>query len=217
MTDLSGRLRRDEVLDLLRAQIIGGALPPGTRIREERIAADHGVSRVPVREALQRLEHEGYLILAPRRGATVATPSPARALEVMVVRRSLEVLAARLAAARRGGEVAGDLQSLVARADVAVGEHRHEELPVLIDRFHELVAVASGNAELVALLAQLRPRVKWMFEFDLENRSVTAWHDHAEILGAISAGQGDRAACLMDSHVERDELDFREQAKVPPA
>src|SRR5438132_168615 len=107
------RLLRDVITDRLREQIVTGALPAGTRILEERLAEEQGVSRVPVREALQRLEREGYLVLQPRRGATVASPSPSRALELMVVRRQLEALAARLAANRRGGDLAGELQRLV--------------------------------------------------------------------------------------------------------
>src|SRR6266850_4913596 len=99
---------RDQIADALRAEIVSGQLEPGTRMREERIASSQGVSRVPVREALQRLEREGYLVLTPRRGATVASPSPQRALEVMEVRRALEVLAVRRAAVARGGDVADE-------------------------------------------------------------------------------------------------------------
>ena len=214
MSEPPHRLLRDVVADALRARIVSGELPAGTRIREERLAEDHGVSRVPVREALQRLEQEGFLVLRPRRGATVASPSPNRALEVMLIRRELENLAARLAAARRGGEVAEELQALVAAGNRAVKTRRHAELPALIDRFHELVAVASGNGELVELLAQLRSRVQWMFEVDLDERSPGAWTDHAEILDAILAGDPVAAAERMDRHVEKDERDYRRKASL---
>src|SRR3977135_4353949 len=103
MTEQKTRPLRDVVADGLRAQIVSGALAPGTRIREERIAIEHGVSRVPGREAVQRLEQEGFLVLTPRRSATVATPSARRVLELMEIRTNLEVLAARLAARRGGG------------------------------------------------------------------------------------------------------------------
>jgi DNA-binding GntR family transcriptional regulator len=208
------RLLRDVITDALRGQILAGTLPAGTRIREERIAADHGVSRVPVREALQRLEQEGYLVLQPRRGATVASPSPSRALELMIIRRHLESLAAQLAAARRGGDEAIELQRLVDEGTRAVVEHRHDEVPHLVDRFHEVVALASGNGELIELLAQLRSRVRWMFEVDLEQRQPAAWADHAAIAEAILAGDPARAAQHMDRHVEKDELDYRR--KVTP-
>ena len=200
---------RDQIAESLRAQIITGALVPGTRVREERIAEERGVSRVPVREALQRLEVEGYLVLTPRRGATVASPSPERALEVMEVRQELEVLAARRAAAVRGGSVAAQLEKVVDRGFAAIEARRLAQIPGLIDRFHDLIAVASGNAELVTLLEQLRARVRWMFEVDVEHRSEGSWADHRAILDAVLAGDERRAAALMADHVARDAALYR--------
>jgi DNA-binding GntR family transcriptional regulator len=207
---------RDQIAEGLRAQIISGVLEAGTRIREERIAEEQGVSRVPVREALQRLEAEGYLVLTPRRGATVASPSRERALEVMEVRRDLEVLAVRRAAAARGGTVAKELGAVVDRGFAAIERRRLEEIPDLIDRFHELIAVASGNTELVMLLEQLRTRVRWMFEVDVEHRSEGSWADHRAILDAVLAGDEGRAVALMDEHVARDEVLYRRMSSNPP-
>jgi len=206
---------RDQIADRLRSQILQGELPPGSRIREERLAEEQGVSRVPVREALQRLEGEGYLVLTPRRGATVATPSRERAVEVMEVRRALENLAVRQAAAARGGSVAKELAAVVDRGFVAIERRRHREIPDLIDRFHHLIAVASGNSELVALLEQLRTRVRWMFEVDVEHRSEGSWNDHREVLDAVLAGDEERAVALMDAHVARDEQLYRSMSPSP--
>jgi DNA-binding GntR family transcriptional regulator len=200
---------RDEIADALRADIIAGRLEPGSRLREEHIAGAQGVSRVPVREALQRLEREGYLVLTPRRGATVARPSPERALQVMEVRRALEVLAVRKAARARGGAVAGELERIVDRGFAAIERRRLASIPPLIDRFHELVAVASGNGELVVQLDELRRRVRWLFEVDVEHRSPGSWADHRAILDAIVAGDARTAARLMDRHVEKDEEVYR--------
>ena len=208
---------RDVVADAVRAEITSGALPPGTRVREEQLALDHGVSRVPVREALQKLAHEGFLTLSPRRGATVATPSPKKAIEVMEIRRSLELLSVRLAAEVRGGDVAGELSKVVQAGSRAVATRQHRRLPPLVDRFHGLIAVASGNQELVGLLDNLRSRVGWMFAVDVETRSEIAWNEHAAILDAVLAGEVELAVRLMDSHVERDELLFRARASEGPA
>jgi DNA-binding GntR family transcriptional regulator len=212
MDELPDRPLRDVIADAVRGQILAGALSAGSRIREERLAADHGVSRVPVREALQRLEQEGYLVLTPRRGATVASPSPGRALELMAIRRTLEVLAAQLAAERRAGRHAAELQSLVAAGTKAVRGKDLDQLPELIEQFHDLVAVASGNGELAELLAQLRSRVRWMFEVDLAERQQEAWADHAAIVEAILAGDTGLAGRRMDEHVAHDERDYRRKA-----
>lgn len=200
---------RDQITDSLRSEIVSGRLAPGARIREEHIATSQGVSRVPVREALQRLEREGYLTLTPRRGATVASPSPERTLQVMELRRALEVWAVRRAAANRGGAVADELRRVVDKGLKAIERGRLGPIPALIDRFHELVAMASGNAELVALLDELRPRVRWLFEVDVERRSPGSWADHQELLDAILAGDEAGAAELMDRHVAKDEDVYR--------
>jgi DNA-binding GntR family transcriptional regulator len=206
---------RDQIAEGLRAQIVTGALQPGARLREEHIAEEQGVSRIPVREALQRLELEGYLVLTPRRGATVAAPSPARALAVREVRRELEVAAARRAAAARGGPVAGELVKVVERGLSAIERRRLAEIPGLIDRFHDLIAVASGNPEMVTLLEQLRARVAWMFEVDVEHRSAASWADHQAILQAVLDGDEARAAALMDEHVAHDEQIYRAMTSEP--
>jgi DNA-binding GntR family transcriptional regulator len=207
---------RDLVADAVRAEIISGALPPGTRVREEQLALDHGVSRVPVREALQKLAGEGFLTLSPRRGAMVSTPSPTKAVEVMEIRRSLELLAVRRAAEVRGGAFAGDLTKVVLAGSRALTARQHRRLPALVDRFHGLVAAASGNQELVVLLDNLRSRVSWMFAVDVETRSDIAWSEHAAILDAVLAGEADLAVRLMDTHVEHDELLFRAKASEGP-
>lgn len=206
---------RDQIADLLRREILSGQLTPGTRLREEHIAAEHGVSRVPVREAIQRLESEGYVTLSPRRGAAVASPEPQRVLAVMEVRRALEVYAVRRAAARRGGEVAAELERVVARALRSLELRRLKPLPALVDRFHELIAVASGNPELVALLDDLRQRVGWLFAVDVARRSPGNWADHEELLAAVLAGDEDGAAALMDRHVANDEAEYRLIAGLP--
>ena len=200
---------RDQIADVLRTQIVTGAMAPGDRLREEHIAEEQRVSRVPVREALQRLEREGYVVLAPRRGARVALPSPERVMHVMEVRRALEVFAARRAADNRGGEVADDLRAVLDAGLRAVAAHDLSDVPGLIDRFHDLVAVASGNSELVQQLDALRSRVRWLFAVDVAHRSEKSWSDHEIILTAILAGDADRAAELMDVHVARDEDLYR--------
>ena len=106
---------RDVIADALRVRIMSGELKPGERLREDAVAEEYGVSRVPVREALRRLESEGFVSLTPYRGATVSQTSRQDSLELMQVRRALETMAARLAAQNRGGPVAGDLLGDVLR------------------------------------------------------------------------------------------------------
>jgi DNA-binding GntR family transcriptional regulator len=196
---------RDAVADAVRSAILSGELPPGTRVPEEQLALDRGVSRVPVREALLRLAGEGFVVLSPGRGATVAAPAVEKTLELMEIRRSLELLGVRRAAQARGGQQAAELTRVVRLGTRALAAGQHHKLPPMVDRFHELLTAASGNQELVAMLANLRLRVGWMFSVDVETRSVTAWQEHAAILAAVLGGDPDLAATLTDTHVRHDE------------
>lgn len=192
------------ITQAIRSAIVSGQLKPGERLREEMIAKEHGVSRIPVREALRHLEAEDFVTLTQFRGATVSVPSPKQGLELLVVRRGLEALAARLAAERRA---AGYEHSLLSTVDLGVGANRTHDaqaLRVHSLRFHELIRLASGNAQLKAMLDKLLERISWVFAIDLEERAAGTAGDHAAIAHAIVNGSPLQAGYLMDEHVVRD-------------
>ena len=202
------------IADALRASVISGALKPGERLLEDVIADEHHVSRVPVREALRRLEAEGFVTLTPFRGATVAAPSRHDALELMAVRRGLEVLAARLAAERRGAGFESELLDAIEQESDAARRHDVEAMPSIILRFHELVSRASGNGQLVELLARVLKRISWGFEMDIDERAASASADHAAITRAILNGSEVQAGYLMDEHIAKDEALYRAKASL---
>lgn len=111
-----------EIVDALRADIISGALPAGSELRQQQLAARFGVSRMPVREALRCLEAEGLVVLAPNKGATVAPLSIADLREVYEMRIAAETLALRLALPELSNaqiERAAAIQSTMESAPVA--------------------------------------------------------------------------------------------------
>ncbi|WP_328391550.1 GntR family transcriptional regulator [Nocardia sp. NBC_00416] len=196
---------RATVADALREDILAGRLSPGDRLREVDLAERFGVSRIPIREALSQLQSEGFVTLVRYRGATVSAPSGSAARELVQIRRGLEVLAAQLAARSRGGAVAAELERVVRLGRSADLSHAHDELPPLIWRFHTLVAEASGNQQLQAMLEQILERVSWIFGQRLETRTPISWSDHAAIAQAILNGSPVQAGYLMDEHIARDE------------
>ena len=200
---------RRSVVDRLRQSIISGELAPGERLIEYTIAEQFGVSRVPVREALRQLESEGFVTSERYRGATVSSTSTRDTIELMQVRRGLEVLAARQAAELRGGSCADGLRSVVQRGQEAGRLHQVERLPPLIMEFHELVATASGNRQLETMLERVRQRIAWGFELDIEDRIDSSWADHAAIATAILSGSPVQAGYLMDEHILKDEQLYR--------
>ncbi len=196
---------RAAVADALREDILAGRLSPGDRLREVDLAERFGVSRIPVREALSQLQSEGFVTLVRYRGATVSAPTGAAARELVQIRRGLETLAAQLAARNRGGAVAAELARVVELGRSADREHAHGELPELTLRFHSLVAEASGNQQLRAMLEQILGRVAWIFGQRQDTRTSVSWSDHAAIAHAILNGSPVQAGYLMDEHIARDE------------
>lgn len=203
----------DRIADMIREDIITGRLKSGERLPEEVIAKKHRVSRVPVREALRRLETEGFVTVVKYSGARVSSRSWQDSLELMQVRRGLEVLAARMAADQRGGTEAAALTNVVERGQSANAKRDIGELPDLIMEFHRLVAIASGNRQLQDLLTQLLRRISWGFELDLEvpERTQTAWFEHSVIALAIVNGSSTQAGFLMDEHVLKDEILYEQK------
>lgn len=197
------------VLKTLRAEIISGVLPGGERLKEDGIAARFDVSRVPVREALRQLESEGFVVAEKYKGVTVAATSGEVVIELMQIRRGLEVLAAQLAASRGGGEQGDDLRRIVEQGR-AEGESGHiAELPPLILEFHRVVARASGNERLEQMLDRLLEQTAWGFEQRIEDRVASSWSDHGAISAAILARSPVQAGLLMDEHIAKDEAIYR--------
>ncbi|MCE4265253.1 GntR family transcriptional regulator [Rhodococcus globerulus] len=197
---------RDVIARLLREDILAGRLAGGERLVEEAIAQKFGVSRVPVREALGQLEGEGFVTIVRYRGATVSTTLRKDNRELLEVRRGLEVLAAQLAAANRGGSVAAELSAVAER-----GHHHSPDHGARIDPagdvgrpFHDLIVIAAGNDQLREILAGVNRRVAWGLGDDPE-ASVS---DHATLAAAILSGASVQAGYLMDEHLRRDEQYF---------
>jgi DNA-binding GntR family transcriptional regulator len=111
----------DESYAMLRAQILDGSLKPGTRLMQEDIARQFGLSRVPLREAIRKLEGERLVVVVPRRGVTVPDLSDEDLIDIYVIRIQLEPLAF-----RRAVEVVTD-------ADIAQMQERTEQLAALTD------------------------------------------------------------------------------------
>ncbi|MDA2889356.1 GntR family transcriptional regulator [Mycolicibacterium sp. BiH015] len=185
----------DSIAHALREDILAGRRAGGDRLVEETLAKQFGVSRIPVREALTRLQSEGFVTIVRHRGATVSTTLIQDSRELLQIRRGLETLSAQLAAANRGGAAADEL------ARIAAGRDAHAT------PFHELVAIASGNRQLAEMLATVNRRVQW----GLGDNPEASTGDHRILAMAIVNGSVAQAGYLMDEHLQRDEDYFAEK------
>lgn len=193
---------RDVALDAIRQRILSGDHPPGSRLVEDRLASELGVSRNPVREALRVLEAEGYVEMIPRRGAIVAAMSPEEASEIFEVRMALEALAARLAARNA---VDGDgkvLARLITTSRRALERRDVAALSTLNTRFHEDVLRLAKNGYLKDVMVPLRGRMQWIFSHTAAGaRGPHSIAEHEELADAIGRGDEDRAAALAEAHI----------------
>lgn len=203
---------RSLVCDELRRLVITGELAPGTRLVEDRLAAQLGVSRNPVREALQTLATEGFVELLPRRGALVAQITAAQAEELFDVRMVLESLAARTAARKASPPAVAALEAVLDQAREATERGDYDRLATCNTAFHELVVKASGNEYLALLVAPMSRRVQWVFRASAASRAPHSWTEHEALLRAIADGDEEHAALLAGAHVAAARASYRRLA-----
>ncbi|MFV2119595.1 GntR family transcriptional regulator [Streptomyces sp. Act-28] len=197
------RIPAHSVCTAIRADIVSGALPCGSRLAEEQLARRYGVSRVPVREALRTLESEGFVVSRRHLGACVAEPTEQDAADLLEMRALLEPLGAARAAQRRTDAHLRVLRGLVRLGQERARHDQGEDLRPLSDWFHETLAQASASPGLTSLLTQLRHKIAWMYTVDGPARPVEAWAEHGAIVDAVARGDAERARALTARHVER--------------
>ncbi len=191
-------------LKALREAIVSGRLQSGERLVEERLSADLGMSRVPIREAIKQLITEGLAEpVDGGRGAQVAALSPEDAQDLIEVRAVLEGLTARLAARRRDPRKVARIQELLLEGDALAARGSPAELAALNISFHELLAAAGANQALQELMRPLRERTEMVFRRNSVERAGMDWREHAMILTAVAEGDEELAALLAARHVRR--------------
>lgn len=192
----------------LRERIIVGSLPAGTRIRERELAEELDVSRIPVREALPRLEAEGFVRTIPRRGAVVTELSLQDVRELFEVRSSLEVLAARLAAAAcAGGADGGELADALSLAESALTEGDDGAIASANSELHEQILRLSGNDLLQRLMVPVNGRVRRLFFLESSRDQQVLCAEHRDLCRAVLGGQVELAGSLAFAHVEHSKTE----------
>ncbi len=187
----------------LAEDIVGGRLRPGTPLEEAQLAAAHGVSRTPVREALRHLAASGLVQARPRRGAVVAQPEPARLRDMFAVMAELEAICAAACATlmppgeRRALEVLHQRMGAMVRA-ADVGAYRAANIA-----FHQALYAGARNLYLAELAADTRRRLAPFRGAQLEapDRLLRSHEEHGAILTAILRGDRDGAAAEMRNHL----------------
>ncbi len=191
---------REQAYRALQRAIVRGELAPGVRLRDQELARQMGLSRTPVREALQRLEDEG-LVVTSARSQTVVAPVAARtAREAFPVVAALHALAVRSAFAGWGEQDSAAVLEANARLEAALERGDPEGAIAADDAFHGVFLARAQNAELSLALAGLMPKVRrleWLQFSSLSGRDSVA--QHGAIIAAAEARQ-EGAALLVEEN-----------------
>ncbi|MCF8031633.1 MAG: GntR family transcriptional regulator [Desulfarculaceae bacterium] len=193
-----------EVTLHLRKQVVRSDLKPGHRLVEEGLARELGISRTPVREALHRLEQEGVLTKRPRGGYEVRPLTSEEVADALGVRSVLEGYCAELASRQAPPGTIEKLEENTIGFERALAEENEKDLLEHNSQFHVLLYQAAGSPLLLRMLGELQEIVERISRAIISNMEAGLWstQDHREILEAIKAGQGAKAAKLARQHVE---------------
>ena len=189
-----------QAYDRLLEEIQGGQLRPSHRVVEEEIAARLGISRTPVREALQRLQNEGLVVQAPK-GLAITTLDHSMVVELYAVREVLEGSAAALAAQHAAEPEVAILQHLCEREGGLLGDPdegaRHNR------RFHQTLVKAAHNRYLLRTLSALSTALALLGNYTrhIEGRAEQAAREHVGIVTAIAARDPALAEATARAHV----------------
>jgi DNA-binding GntR family transcriptional regulator len=190
---------RDAVID----EIASGRWPSGSRVIQEQLAQQLGVSRQPVQQALLLLREQGVLRDAPGRGLEVAPLEPDAIEQVYELRAAIEGFAARCAAERSAARAAAEGPAYIAAGRAAVAAGDLVGMVAADQQLHLFLCNLSGNRYVVPTLAShwtpLRRAMAEVLVSDETPRDI--WDQHAAILDAVAAGDAEQAETLAREHL----------------
>ena len=194
---------RQSVYDALVELVVGGELRPGQHLVETELARQLGVSRQPVREALHRLEAEGWVDLRPSQGAFVHVPTDQEVDELLDVRELLEAETARRAVRAATPEGVAQLRVIWRDGAAAADSGDVQRAVAANNGFHAAIAAVAGNSVLADLAGIVGARVRWYYRLVVPARGQESWTEHLELIDAIEERSEERAVMIARKHTER--------------
>lgn len=210
---------RDVVFNTLREAILKGELEPGERLMEIALAQKLGVSRTPIREAIRKLELEGLVVMAPRKGAEVAEITLKDLRDVLEVRKNLEELAVELACKKA---TEADIEEMKAAHEEFIKTLSQKDLTVIAEadvKFHDVIYKITGNKRLIQILNNLREQ---MYRYRLEyikdeKKRMIVTDEHLQIIEAIEGKNVDSAKNYIQVHIINQEKTIVEKINAKKA
>jgi DNA-binding GntR family transcriptional regulator len=216
-------LLKERAYDVLKRRILDDDYPPGTFLAERRLAEELGMSKTPVKAALERLELEGFICVSPQQGIVVREFSVHEIADLYEIRAALESYTMRLIAGRLSEAQVARLRANLAAlkkigsqaepgnqwggAEPGNQKGRDVSSAVVLDaEFHILFTRFLGNREFLRVMEHLRHKMHRVITkaFHLNpGRIDTSYEEHKAIVDVVIAGDGRRASKLIESHLEK--------------
>jgi DNA-binding GntR family transcriptional regulator len=187
----------------LKASIVDFRVRPGEKLTEAQLGAGFGVSRTPVREALQRLTREGLLRTVAREGYFVRAFDLGELDKFYEVRIALEALAVELAVTAIEPAVLHELQAFWCRPPAQLQAIDADVLVLRDEAFHETIAAQSGNPLLLRFLRDINPRIRIIRRLDYTELPLIrkSFQGHAAVLSAMAVRDAGGAVAHMREHI----------------
>jgi len=195
---------REAAFEKIKEAIIKGHFKPGEKLVEQTLAQEMGVSRTPVREAIRRLEAEGFVISIPRKGVVVSRADKEEIVQLYSIRAELEGLAARWAIENADEDDIQKLDEAISRMEETVASGDLDGVVQSNALFHDAIAQASKSRILCTLLKTLQDNIQ-RFRFQslhLPGRPEAALAEHKEIIAAIKEKKAEEADRLLKEHLQ---------------
>lgn len=195
----------EAVYEVIKEGLVNGTLEPGTKIKEEEIARQLGVSRTPVREAIHKLEREGLVEIIPRYGTFIVSISPKDVREIYDIRGALEALALRSGFSRIDKKKLLEMGELHKRCEQPVKKGDLDSFIEVDAKFHDLIIKASGNDRLIRLMWNLKNqiRVSKLESLSVPGRAEKSLKEHENIISAVFEGDKEKAERLLREHSDK--------------
>ncbi|WP_294255527.1 GntR family transcriptional regulator [uncultured Sphingomonas sp.] len=206
------RTLSEQIFTIVREQIVSGKLPVDQAIRQDALANQLGVSKIPLREALARLEQEGLLVGQANRGYFVRAMSSGEAEEIFALRLAIEPDAVAAGALSATDADRAAAREALAALDLAANEHL-DEVAARNREFHIAMVRPGGRLLTTQLVERLQILAERYVHKHLEpaGREDRAHLEHAELMTAWEAGDADRTRALARAHIEGTLTDLRRQ------
>ena len=193
----------DRVYADVKAMAVAYAFRPGERINEGRIAAKLGVSRTPLREALNRLKTEGFLSFVPGRGFFCRELDPREVFELYELRKAIEIAALPLAVARAEEAEIAELGRFLDETGPEREGASIADLTALDETFHHRLMALARNGEMLRVLDNVNARIRFVRWIDMADGRDATQREHRAVVAALAARDADAAIAVLETHIDR--------------